>query len=427
MNRNTSSIARKLNWSWTIKKFWDYIFWDILGAFLIIAAGCYLFEEYEFGGFVLNSQRSIISVTPDWYDGYADNVHLPRKEEFEHIHYLVINENGRFIASIGEPVFILTYVSAGIVFLQLFDILWTLIFGVFGIRRKLKPLDEIAKKAEELSSIAYDEGKYANLESAIDNVDPDGAELVVSTGNKDLEGVEIAINNLLTRMRESYRQQSRFVSDASHELRTPIAVIQGYANMLDRWGKEDKEVLEESIEAIKHESDNMKTLVEQLLFLARGDAGRNQLDMKEISLKAIIREVYEESRMIDNRHCYELYEDAGDVIMTGDFAMIKQSVRILVDNAAKYTKEGENIMLKSGINSELRPFFSIQDYGIGMNEEEVSHIFERFYRSDEARNRQTGGTGLGLAIAKWIIDKHNGYFDVISKPEIGTRFTVVFK
>ena len=427
MNRNTSSIARKLNWSWTIKKFWDYIFWDILAAFLIISAGCYLFEEYEFGGFVLNSQRSIISVTPDWYDGYADNAHLPRKEDFEHIHYLVINENGRFIASIGEPVFILTYVSAGIVFLQLFDILWTLIFGVFGIRRKLKPLDEIAKKAEELSSIAYDEGKYANLESAIDNVDPDGAELVVSTGNKDLEGVEIAINNLLTRMRESFRQQSRFVSDASHELRTPIAVIQGYANMLDRWGKEDKEVLEESIEAIKHESDNMKTLVEQLLFLARGDAGRNQLDMKEISLKAIIREVYEESRMIDNKHCYELYEDTGDVIMTGDFAMIKQSVRILVDNAAKYTKEGESIMLKSGINSELRPFFSIQDYGIGMNEEEVSHIFERFYRSDEARNRQTGGTGLGLAIAKWIIDKHNGYFDVISKPEIGTRFTVVFK
>ena len=170
----------------------------------------------------------------------------------------------------------------------------------------------------------------------------------------------------------------------------------------------------------------MKTLVEQLLFLARGDAGRNQLDMKEISLKAIIREVYEESRMIDNKHCYELYEDTGDVIMTGDFAMIKQSVRILVDNAAKYTKEGESIMLKSGINSELRPFFSIQDYGIGMNEEEVSHIFERFYRSDEARNRQTGGTGLGLSIVKHGALLHGADIHVESEVGKGTRMELIF-
>ncbi|MDD6572734.1 MAG: ATP-binding protein, partial [Thermoflexaceae bacterium] len=266
-----------------------------------------------------------------------------------------------------------------------------------------------------------------NLESAIEHLNPQEQDGVVSTGNKDLEGVEIAINNLLARMRESYRQQSRFVSDASHELRTPIAVIQGYANMLDRWGKDDEKVLAEGIEAIKHESEHMKTLVEQLLFLARSDAGRNHLDMQQISLKAIIHEVYEESVMIDEKHQYELVENDGDVTMTGDAAMIKQSVRILVDNAAKYTQEGETIILKSGINKEMKAYFSIQDNGIGMNSEEVSHVFERFYRSDEARNRQTGGTGLGLSIAKWIIDKHNGYFDVLSRPEIGTRFTVTFQ
>ncbi len=380
MNKSTSSIARRLNWSWTLKRFFNYLIWDAAVLFLLCLGWYYLSDKYH-----LNPM------------------------DFK------------------EEAVILWYVAVAILGIQLFDVLWLLIFGVVGIRRKLKPLDDVARRAEELSRIAFDESKYANLESAIENLNPNAQEAVVFTGNKDLEGVEIAINNLLSRMRESYRQQSRFVSDASHELRTPIAVIQGYANMLDRWGKSDEKVLDESIEAIRHESEHMKTLVEQLLFLARGDAGRNQLDMKKISLKNIIHEVYEESKMIDEKHYYELSEDVGDVIMTGDEAMIKQSVRILVDNAAKYTETGETIKLKSGINDEMKPYFSIQDYGIGMNENEVSHVFERFYRSDEARNRQTGGTGLGLSIAKWIIDKHNGYFEVLSRPEIGTRFTVIFK
>lgn len=380
MNKNTSSIARRLNWSWTWKRFFDYLFWDAIIVILLYLGWLYVSEKYHL-------------VSLDYIEEAA----------------------------------VLTNTAFGVLGLQLFDVVWQLIFGVVGIRRKLKPLDDIAIRAEELSRIAFDESKYINLESAIENLNPEAQEAMVHTGNKDLEGVEIAINNLLSRMRDSYRQQSRFVSDASHELRTPIAVIQGYANMLDRWGKSDEKVLEESIEAIKHESEHMKVLVEQLLFLARGDAGRNQLDMKQVSLKNIIHEVYEESKMIDERHFYELTEDVGDVIMTGDEAMIKQSARILVDNAAKYTEAGETIKLKSGIDQEMHPYFSIQDYGIGMNEEEVSHVFERFYRSDEARNRQTGGTGLGLSIAKWIIDKHNGYFEVLSRPEIGTRFTVVFK
>lgn len=380
MNKNTSSIARRLNWSWTLKRFFNYLCWDVIIVSLLSLGWYYLSEKY----------------------------HL-------------------ILLDFTEETYILRKAAAAILCLQMFDVLWLLIFGVVGIRRKLKPLDDVAIRAEELSRIAFDESKYVNLESAIEKVNPEAQEANVHTGNKDLEGVEIAINNLLSRMRDSYRQQSRFVSDASHELRTPIAVIQGYANMLDRWGKSDEKVLEESIEAIKHEAEHMKVLVEQLLFLARGDAGRNQLDMKQISLKNIIHEVYEESKMIDERHFYELTEDVGDVIMAGDEAMIKQSVRILVDNAAKYTETGETIKLKSGISEGLQPYFSIQDYGIGMNENEVSHVFERFYRSDEARNRQTGGTGLGLSIAKWIIDKHNGYIDVLSRPEIGTRFTVIFK
>ena len=431
MNKNTSSIARRLNWSWTLEKFSTYFFVDILVIAAVIAGWCYYVEKGYFEDFSLRAEQRTIWANQEELGqieverGLSVSERLDRT--FQEVFYVVKYDDGRSVTKSMYPLFMsMFYIGRIVLVLELFDIIMTLCFGVIGIRRKLKPLDDMAKRAEELGRIAFDESKYANLESAIEHLNPEEQDGVVSTGNKDLEGVEIAINNLLARMRESYRQQSRFVSDASHELRTPIAVIQGYANMLDRWGKDDEKVLEEGIEAIKHESEHMKTLVEQLLFLARGDAGRNHLDMQQISLKGIIHEVYEESRMIDEKHEYELVEDKGDVIMTGDAAMIKQSVRILVDNAAKYTQEGETIILKSGINKEMKAYFVIQDNGIGMNDSEVSHVFERFYRSDEARNRQTGGTGLGLSIAKWIIDRHGGYIEVLSRPEIGTRFTVTF-
>ncbi len=432
MNKNTSSIARRLNWSMTLDKLGTYLFIDVLVLAIAIAGWCYHAEVAYFGEFQngVESRTFIADETELEIIDKNDELSLSEKGDaaFEHIFYTVICDDGRKMEKNVAPLFSTLFLFGKIVIvIEIFDVVITLCFGVFGIRRKLKPLDDMAKRAEELGRIAFDESKFANLESAIEHVEPDGQGGLVSTGNKDLEGVEMAINNLLTRMRDSYRQQSRFVSDASHELRTPIAVIQGYANMLDRWGKEDEQVLDEAIEAIKHESDHMKILVEQLLFLARGDAGRNKMEMTDISLKDILHEVYEESKMIDEKHFYELHGVDEDVRMTGDFAMIKQSVRILVDNAAKYTPEGESIVLRYGINRENQPFFGVQDNGIGMNEAEVSHVFERFYRSDEARNRQTGGTGLGLSIAKWIIDKHNGYFEVLSRPEIGTRFTVIFK
>lgn len=443
MNKKTSSIARKLNWSWTLKKLNTYFWTDVFVIAMVIGGWFYVTEKNHFGVFQPEASRSFyvadICLNEKEHPGeyYQRLDSLTFQEKIENLSYEAVYDmpadSGMVLKQevlrkdMGLFAGVFGYGAMFLCGIQLFDLLVTLCFGVASINGKLKPLDDMAKRADELSKLVMDDSKYANLESAIEHVNPNAQDALVQTGNKDLEGVEMAINNLLTRMRESYRQQSRFVSDASHELRTPIAVIQGYANMLDRWGKEDEQVLEESIEAIKHESDHMKTLIEQLLFLARGDAGRNTMNIQETSLKSIIKEVYEESRMIDEKHEYVLVEEPGDVIVNGDEAMLKQAMRILVDNAAKYTTEGETITMKSGVNSEMNPFFVIQDAGIGMSESDVAHIFERFYRSDEARNRQTGGTGLGLSIAKWIIDRHNGYVDVLSRTDIGTRFTVTFR
>jgi signal transduction histidine kinase len=338
--------------------------------------------------------------------------------------YTVIWDNGKtMVKEAGSFLSMIQRVIEAIAIVEGIFVLKEIIFGTMKIRKTLKPLDEIAKTASILSNMTFDEEKFQNLEDAISKISPVISDEKINTGDSELHGLEEAINNLLERMRDSYRQQARFVSDASHELRTPISVIQGYANMLDRWGKEDESVLNESIAAIKSEAENMKNLVEQLLFLARGINGKTQINSKELLLNDMINEVFEESKMIDEKHIYS-YNSSENIIVNGDIGLLKQAARILIENAAKYTEENQVITLKTGVNEKGEPYFSVQDNGIGMDEEDIPHIFERFFRADTARVRKNGGTGLGLSIAKWIIDGHKGYFSVLSRKGIGTRITV---
>jgi signal transduction histidine kinase len=308
--------------------------------------------------------------------------------------------------------------------IQAIILLWQLLVGTWQIRRRVKPLYEMAETADKLSAaVRRGEKKYQNLETAISQISPTRADRL-DTGDNDLAGLEQAVNTLLEQMRENYRQQARFASDASHEPRTPIAVIQGYVNMLDRWGKEDERVLAESIAAIQSESVHMQRLVEQLLFLARGDIGKIQLERAQVDLTAMMKEVHDESVMIDSDHAYHLSAPGEPVMAVGDPGLLKQVARILTDNAAKYSPAGSKITLKAGRDPAGTAFFQVQDEGSGMSREDVPHIFERFYRSDSSRTKSTGGSGLGLSIAKWIIDKHGGHLDVLTWEGLGARITV---
>lgn len=300
------------------------------------------------------------------------------------------------------------------------------------IQAQLQPLYNLAKTAMRLSDEektreskpqgTYDTKGIHNLESAIDSLEPEQPGAQLHTGDADLKGLEDAINSLLLRARESSEQQIRFVSDASHELRTPIAVIKGYTDMLGRWGKDDETILDESISAIKTETEHMNRLVEQLLFLARGDSGRTKLKIEQFSLSDVVREVCEESIMIDSAHKWTVSAE-NEVIAYGDVALLKQAIRILSDNAKKYTPEGGTIILRARYDNAV-PTAVVQDSGIGISESDMTHVFDRFYRSDPARVREKGGTGLGLSIAKWIVDRHGGYFEVLSSENMGTRITI---
>lgn len=243
-------------------------------------------------------------------------------------------------------------------------------------------------------------------------------------GTKDeLKELAKTFNEMLDRLQKSYEQQNQFVSDASHELRTPIAVIQGYINLLDRWGKNDPEVLDESISAIKSESENMKDLIEKLLFLARADKNAQNIEKANFALHDLIDEVIKETKLIDSSHLI-LNEKNHIIVFYGDKKLIKQALRIFIDNSIKFTPEEGKITINSLIKED-KIFIDIEDTGIGISKEDISHIFDRFYTSDKSRSKDSAGNGLGLTIVKWIISQHKGSIKVQSKVDFGTKISII--
>jgi len=409
-----TSITRKLHFMY-IRKRLGSIFLLTIGILLLCFLAFVIYQELKaFGSLSLNRHRGFSVVSESWF--IPDRM-MPA------LYYCVADKAAEYqiqIRLLPEGLIVLCPVAALFVF-RLLNILLSWHEENRRIRSILRPINELALRAEELSKLNFSEDKYQILEEAITHIDPEQMQSL-SFGDSDLAGVETAMNNLLIRMKESYQQQARFVNDASHELRTPIAIIEGYANMLDRWGTEDEKVLTESITAIKNESAHMKHLVEQLLFLARGDSGRTSLQLEPTSLPGLMQEIYEESLMIDELHHYKYHPPEQEIVIPADVGLLKQAVRILVDNAAKYTRENDEIILSVG-RADGHPYLQVQDNGIGMAEADVIHMFDRFYRSDEVRKYK--GTGLGLSISKWIVEKHGGHFEVTSRQELGTRIRIV--
>lgn len=247
------------------------------------------------------------------------------------------------------------------------------------------------------------------------------------SGTKDeLKDLALTFNQMLNDIQKSYEREKQFVSDASHELRTPIAVIKGYAGMLNRWGKDDPAILEESIHAILSETDNMHSLVESLLFIARNDKGALKMDKVPFSFTELFTEIVKETRLIDSQHDISETIDQ-NLSIHGSSDKLKQALRIFIDNSIKYTPDGGKISL-SLRQSENHAIVVISDDGIGISKEDLPHIFDRFYRADKSRTKmkenQHGGTGLGLSIAKIIIEQHGGKIHVDSAIDEGTTFTL---
>jgi two-component system sensor histidine kinase ArlS len=327
-----------------------------------------------------------------------------------HLYYqtTVFPDNGvrkiETMKPLTDELLYLQYLMASIAIAFTLAVLIMIRVGARTSRRMLSPINTMTRTARSIS--------VGDLDTRLDVVD----------SHDELKELAVTFNEMLDRIQTSFEKQEVFVSDASHELRTPISVIQGYANLLQRWGKEDREVLQESIDAIKSESDYMKELVEKLLFLASADKKKQALQTEPFALNLLVEEVIKETGLIDAEHRIE--GEARDTLMVdGDRALIKQALRIFVDNSVKYTPAGGTISINGSLKSG-RALIIIEDTGQGIAEADLPLIFDRFYKADKSRTRESGGAGLGLSIAKWIIDQHRGDIWVQSRVGQGTKISI---
>jgi two-component system, OmpR family, sensor histidine kinase ArlS len=229
-------------------------------------------------------------------------------------------------------------------------------------------------------------------------------------------------NAMMNELQISFTKQQQFVADASHELRTPIQAIEGHLSLLKRWGKDDPEILEESIDTSLMEIARMRKMIEELLELAR----REEMDINsEADTVAVLDRVIEETRLLHPEARISLSKDGeiGRIFITEN--ALSQIVRNIIENAIRYCEKIPEIQISISVSGD-GVLVKIEDNGIGIAEEDIPYIFDRFYRVDEARNRQIGGTGLGLSITKMLLEKYNCSVEVKSVKNVGTVFLMKF-
>lgn len=255
-----------------------------------------------------------------------------------------------------------------------------------------------------------------------DNID--SKRLIIPKKNDEFAVVSQQFNELLDKISFYISQQKHFVEDVSHELRTPVAIVEGHLKLLNRWGKDDPEVLEESLEASLAEIKRMKTLVQEMLDLSRAPQVREQYKDATTEVVDTLTQIVSNFKVLypDFTFVFDI-DSKADLLSPIYRNHFEQVIIILLDNAVKYsTNRKEIIVSLSTVADQVE--IGIQDFGMGLSEEDKKKVFSRFYRVDKARSRERGGNGLGLSIAKELIEGYNGSISLTSHLDQGTVFKV---
>jgi two-component system sensor histidine kinase ArlS len=325
---------------------------------------------------------------------FYQNREIPRQV----LYLQVIKDFGGEHAFLGILLIFLTIADA-------FGILFSILAGLIVSRRMLRPIDRITRAARGISA--------SNLSERIEIEWPDD----------ELTRLAQTFNEMIGRLQDAFERQNTFVSNASHELRTPIAVIQGYTDLLRRWGSDKQDVFEESVKAIITETASMTRLIGSLLLLAKSDRGLEP-ELETFSLNALIGEAARDSQLIAPEHLITFQDNTNTpALISADRALIRQMLHALIDNSTAFTARNGEIAI--GLTGEDGlAVVSIKDSGIGIPQEEIGFIFDRFYCVDKSRTKEKGGCGLGLSIVKSIVDLHSGKISVESEPGTGTEFKI---
>jgi heavy metal sensor kinase len=280
--------------------------------------------------------------------------------------------------------------------------------GYWISRRALAPVDEITRAARVIGIQSLSQ------------------RLAVPASGDEIQRLSETWNGMLARLEAAVKRLSQFTADASHELRTPIALIRTTAELTLR-RERSPETYREALRQVLLESERTTRLVEDLLLLARADAGLPSLPLERLELIPLVRDVCRQGQILAEARQLEISAEIPDepVFVEANDPALRRMLLLLLDNAVKYTPSGGRITL-SVDRGPAGAIVAVRDTGIGIPETALPHVFERFYRVDESRNRDAGGTGLGLSIAKWIAERHHASLEAESVVGQGSVFRVRF-
>lgn len=285
-----------------------------------------------------------------------------------------------------------------------------LLFGTLGsywlAGRAFIPVDRLTRTAQKI--------KAGDLHQRVP----------VPRSRDEIQRLAITLNEMIERLEQTFTRQRRFVADASHELRTPVAAIRSMTDLAQLHHLSTKEY-NSILQDINAESERLGRLISDLLALARADEGQAHLDCSPVRLDLLVQAVVANAETLAHEHDVSIHVSTPqEVIAMGDEARLIQAVMNLLDNAIVYTNPGGQVTLSVEVKQH-RAYISVQDTGIGIAPEHIPHLFERFYRVDAARTRTEGNSsGLGLAIVDWVIHAHDGSVSVESQEGHGSTFTV---
>ena len=266
--------------------------------------------------------------------------------------------------------------------------------------------------------------KIQEIISSISEENISTKRIKVSEKNDEFAIVSEHFNELLDKISFYIEQQKHFVEDVSHELRTPVAIVEGHLKLLNRWGKDDPEVLEESLQASLVELQRMKTLVQEMLDLSRAPQVKEQYKDATTNVTEVAKQVVHNFRVLYPEFTFTFDDDLKrDLWIPIYLNHLEQVVIILMDNAVKYSLDRKEIILSLS-KGEEHVEIAVQDFGMGMTEEDRRKVFSRFYRVDKARSRERGGNGLGLSIAKELIESYDGEISVTTLLNHGSIFKI---
>lgn len=266
--------------------------------------------------------------------------------------------------------------------------------------------------------------KIQEIISSISEENISTKRIKVSEKNDEFAIVSEHFNELLDKISFYIEQQKHFVEDVSHELRTPVAIVEGHLKLLNRWGKDDPEVLEESLQASLVELQRMKTLVQEMLDLSRAPQVKEQYKDATTNVTEVAKQVVHNFRVLYPEFTFIFDDDLKrDLWIPIYLNHLEQVVIILMDNAVKYSLDRKEIILSLS-KGEEHVEIAVQDFGMGMTEEDRKKVFSRFYRVDKARSRERGGNGLGLSIAKELIESYDGEISVTTLLNHGSIFKI---